>query len=277
MPNENFNHKKKFGQNFLFNEDIPKKIVSNSNLTADHTVIEIGPGKGILTKQIASVAKQVFAFEIDTDLCDILNDVCNEFSNIKVFYNDIMKVDLSAFVQEYCPNEKIAVIANLPYYITTPIIMMLLEAPIKIDFITIMVQKEVASRITALPNTSDYGALTASINFYSKPKKLFNVPAGCFIPKPKVDSAVVKLDLYNEPPVNTLDDKLFFDVIKAAFQQRRKTLLNSLYSYFNGKYSKEIIKEIISNAQLKETVRGEELSIDQFCIIANLLFRHNNK
>lgn len=277
MPNENFNHKKKFGQNFLFNEDIPKKIVSNSNLTADHTVIEIGPGKGILTKQIASVAKQVFAFEIDTDLCDILNDVCNEFSNIKVFYNDIMKVDLSAFVQEYCPNEKIAVIANLPYYITTPIIMMLLEAPIKIDFITIMVQKEVASRITALPNTSDYGALTASINFYSKPKKLFNVPAGCFIPKPKVDSAVVKLDLYNEPPVNTLDDKLFLDVIKAAFQQRRKTLLNSLYSYFNGKYSKEIIKEIISNAQLKETVRGEELSIDQFCIIANLLFRHNNK
>ena len=155
--------------------------------------------------------------------------------------------------------------------------MMLLEAPIKIDFITIMVQKEVASRITALPNTSDYGALTASINFYSKPKKLFNVPAGCFIPKPKVDSAVVKLDLYNEPPVNTLDDKLFFDVIKAAFQQRRKTLLNSLYSYFNGKYSKEIIKEIISNAQLKETIRGEELSIDQFCIIANLLFRHNNK
>ena len=146
-----------------------------------------------------------------------------------------MKVDLSAFIQEYCPNEKIAVIANLPYYITTPIIMMLLEAPIKIDFITIMVQKEVASRITALPNTSDYGALTASINFYSKPKKLFNVPAGCFIPKPKVDSAVVKLDLYNEPPVNTLDDKLFFDVIKAAFQQRRKTLLNSLYSYFNGK------------------------------------------
>ena len=140
-----------------------------------------------------------------------------------------------------------------------------------------MVQKEVASRITAQPNTADYGALTASINYYAKAKKLFNVPAGCFIPKPKVDSAVVKLSLYVHPPVDALDEKLFFDVLKASFQQRRKTLLNSLYSYFNGKYTKDEIKEIILNAQLLETVRGEELSIQQFCIIANLLYRHNNK
>ena len=277
MANENFTHKKKYGQNFLFNEDIPKKIVSHSDLTQEHTVIEIGPGKGILTKQIASIAKQVFAFEIDTELKDILKDVCNEYTNVKVIFNDIMKVDLASFVAENCPNEKIAVIANLPYYITTPIIMMLLESSIKIDFITIMVQKEVASRITAKPNTPDYGALTASINYYANAKKLFNVPAGCFIPKPKVDSAVVKLELFETAPIDALDENLFFDILKASFQQRRKTLLNSLYSYFNSKYSKDELKEIISNAQLKETVRGEELSIQQFCIIANLLYRHNNK
>ena len=277
MQNENFTHKKKYGQNFLFNEDIPKKIVSYSNLSTDHTVIEIGPGKGILTKQSASIAKQVYAFEIDTELKEILNKVCDEYKNVSVVFNDIMKVDLASFVAENCPNEKIAVIANLPYYITTPIIMMLLESSVNIDFITIMVQKEVAARITAQPNTNDYGALTASINYYAKAKKLFNVPAGCFIPKPKVDSAVVKLDLYDKPPIDAFDEKLFFDVLKASFQQRRKTLLNSLYSYFNGKYSKEKIKEIILEAQLQETVRGEELNIHQFCIIANLLYRHNNK
>lgn len=277
MPNDKFTHKKKYGQNFLFNEDIPRKIVSHSHLTAEHTVLEIGPGKGILTKQIASVAKKVFAFEIDTDLREILSDVSSECNNVEVIFNDIMKVDLSAFIAEKCPNDKIAVIANLPYYITTPIIMMLLESSVKIDFITIMVQKEVASRITAQPNTTDYGALTASINYYAKAKKLFNVPAGCFIPKPKVDSAVVKLDLYDKPPIDALDETLFFDVLKAAFQQRRKTLLNSLYSYYNGKYTKEELKEIILNAYFLETVRGEELSIEQFCIIANSLYRHNNK
>ena len=277
MANGNFTHKKKYGQNFLFNEDIPKKIVYNSDLSSEHTVIEIGPGKGILTKQIASIAKQVFAFEIDTDLRDILDAVCNEYNNVKVVFEDIMKVDLKSFVENNCPNEKIAVIANLPYYITTPIIMMLLESSIKLDFITIMVQKEVASRITAAPYTADYGALTASINYYARSKKLFNVPAGCFIPKPKVDSAVVKLELYETPPVSVLDEKLFFDVLKASFQQRRKTLLNSLFSYFNGKYLKDDLKEVLQNAQLLETVRGEELSIEQFCIIANLLYRHNNK
>lgn len=277
MPNVNFTHKKKYGQNFLFNDDIPKKIVSLSDLTPEHTVIEIGPGKGILTKQIASIAKRVYAFEIDVELKEILNNVCIEYNNVNIVFNDIMKIDLAKFVAENCPEDKIAVIANLPYYITTPIIMMLLESSINIDFITIMVQKEVASRITAQPNTADYGALTASINYYAKARKLFNVPAGCFIPKPKVDSAVVKLSLYEHPPVDALDEKLFFDILKASFQQRRKTLLNSLYSYFNGKYTKDEIKEIILNAQLLETVRGEELSIQQFCIIANLLYRHNNK
>lgn len=275
MENKSFSQKKKYGQNFLFNEDIPKKIVSHSNLTSDHVVIEIGPGKGILTKQIAKVSKKVFAFEIDVELKDILEKVQEEYENVSVVFQDIMKVDLSNFVEEYCPNEKIAVIANLPYYITTPIIMKLLESNIKLDFITIMVQKEVAARITALPGTADYGALTTSINYYAKSKKLFNVPAGCFIPKPKVDSAVVKLDVYDTPPVDAKNIDLFFSVIKAAFLQRRKTLLNSLHSYFGSQFSKDELVEAIENASLSTNVRGEELSIHQFCIIANLLCGHN--
>lgn len=272
---EQFHKKKQYGQNFLTNAAIPERIVRESGIDASCGVLEIGPGLGALTTKLSPVAKKVVAVEIDHDLIDPLQKIFADYPNITLIEQDIMKVDLDNLLKTYFADMPVCVCANLPYYITTPILMKLLEGKHGFRSITVMVQKEVAERLCAGHGQDGYGAITASIGYYASVKRLFTVTAGNFSPKPKVDSAVIRLDLYQTPPVDVADESLFFEVIKAAFLQRRKTLCNALTSYFPY-LDKEHTASILEQCGLRTDIRGEMLSIDSFAKISNLIKKEKN-
>lgn len=268
-----FAFQKKFGQNFLIDSHVLNKIITSSNITKEDVVIEIGPGIGSLTQQLAENAKQVIAVEIDKKLIPILEDTLSDYNNITIINEDILKVDIVKLVEEKNDNKPIKVVANLPYYITTPIIMGLFESNVPVDSITVMVQKEVADRMKAKPGTKDYGALSLAVGYYSEPYIVANVPPNCFMPRPKIGSAVIKLTKHKQPPVAVEDAKLLFKIIRASFNQRRKTLINGLYNNLDGMFDKDQLKQAIENIGLKLNVRGETLSLEEFSNLANELYK----
>lgn len=265
-----FVFQKKFGQNFLIDEHVLKKIIAAAGVTKDDVVLEIGPGFGTMTQYLAEAAKEVIAVEIDKALIPILQDTLKDYDNISIINEDILKVDIPALVKEKNNGNPIKVVANLPYYITTPIIMGLFESHVPLDNLTVMVQKEVASRMQAKPGTKDYGALSLAVQYYAKPYIVANVPPNCFIPRPNVGSAVIRLTRFNNPPIAVRDEAFMFSLIHASFNQRRKTLQNSLV---NGgiAVTKDRIAEALSRMQLSPAVRGEALSLAQFGQLSDLL------
>ena len=264
-----FAFQKRFGQNFLIDAHVLEKIVSAAGITKDDCVLEIGPGIGTMTQYLAESAGQVIAVEIDTNLLPILADTLKDYFNVKVINQDILKVDINELVKEYNNGRPIKVVANLPYYITTPIIMGLFESNVPIDNITVMVQKEVADRMQVGPGSKDYGALSLAVQYYASPYIVANVPPNCFIPRPNVGSAVIRLTRYQEPPVQVKDPKLMFKLIRASFNQRRKTLQNGLNNSPEISFSKEEITKAIESLGVSPSVRGEALSLEQFAQLAN--------
>ena len=271
-----FVKKKKYGQNFLTSDRIPTRIAAESGITEECGVIEIGPGLGVLTKQLLAIAKKVVAIEIDTELSPILTEKFSNNPNFCLINEDILNVDLNKLIDEHFPGMPVCVCANLPYYITTPILMKLLEGKHGFQTITVMVQKEVAQRLCSKCGDSEYGAITASVNYYASVKRLFPVKAGSFSPPPKVDSAVIRFDLYDTPPITPADEATFFSVIRAAFAQRRKTLLNALCTAFSDRLSKDTISEIIADAKLPQDVRGEKTDNKTLCFISDKIFFNIN-
>lgn len=269
MAEAGITFKKEFGQNFLTNRMIPEDIADACADRSDCMILEIGPGIGCLTQELALRYKKVVAVEIDRGLIPVLANTLAEYDNVTVINADVMDIDLAALIAEHSDGMDVSVCANLPYYITTPIIMKLLESGVKFKSITVMIQNEVAARLAAKPGSSDYGAITAVLGYYGTVKKLFKVSAGCFVPAPKVDSAVVRIDLYDEPKYKPKDEALFRSLIKAAFEMRRKTLLNALSSKIP--YSKENILEGIRAIGHVDTVRGERLSCEDFVRLADFL------
>ena len=267
--------KKKFGQNFLINEGIPRRIAEECGAEPEDAILEIGPGIGTLTRELAARYRKVVAVEIDPALIPILSETLSDFENVTVIHADILKLDLSALFREYFAGQRVTVCANLPYYITTPILMHLLESHAPVDHITVMVQKEVASRLAAAPGTPEYGAITASVRYYASIRRLFTVSAGSFMPAPKVDSAVVRLSLYKEKPHTPADEGLMFRVLRAVFSMRRKTLLNTLGSEFS-EIGKEDLRRLLTEAGYAPDIRGEVLDVPDFCGIADkiLQFTH---
>lgn len=266
----NFNFQKKFGQNFLIDEHILNKIITDADITKDDCVLEIGPGIGTMTQYLAENARQVIAVEIDKALIPILKDTLSEYDNVEVINEDILKVDINSICQNYNSGRPIKVVANLPYYITTPIIMGLFESKVPLDSITIMVQKEVADRMQCAPGSKDYGALSLAVQYYANPQIVANVPPNCFMPRPNVGSAVIKLTRYATSPVDVRDEAFMFRLIRASFNQRRKTLINGLKGG-NINVSKERILEALEKMELSPTVRGEALTLEQFARLSNLL------
>ncbi len=266
-----FSFQKRFGQNFLIDEHVLGKILDASLVTSEDGVIEIGPGIGTMTQQLADRAKKVVAIEIDRDLIPILNETMLDRSNVKIVNADVMKTDLAKLIKEEFPGMTVRVVANLPYYITTPIVMRLLEEHLPISDITIMVQKEVAERMQAQPGSKDYGALSLAVQFYADTYIAANVPPNCFMPRPKVGSSVIRLSVRNMCPVEVTDEKLMFDLIRAAFNQRRKTLVNAVSNYDALTLSKEVVRAALIKAGLSEDIRGEALDLRQFAELANSL------
>ncbi|MCH5183650.1 MAG: 16S rRNA (adenine(1518)-N(6)/adenine(1519)-N(6))-dimethyltransferase RsmA [Oscillospiraceae bacterium] len=273
---EPFRKKKQYGQNFLTNAAIPARIVRESGIDSSCGILEIGPGLGALTTQLAPVAAKVVAVEIDSEVIPPLLERLKPFSNVTVIEQDILQTDLHALLEEHFPGMEVCVCANLPYYITTPILMKLLEGKYGFRSITVMVQKEVAERLCAKSGSDGYGAITASVSYYASVRRLFSVPAGCFSPKPKVDSAVIRLDLYQQPPVHVESEELLFEVIKAAFLQRRKTLCNALTAYFPF-LTKEACARILQDCGLRADIRGEMLSLEQFASLTNSLQKEKER
>ena len=271
MSEAGITFRKEFGQNFLINRIIPENIADNAAYDENTLIIEIGPGIGCLTKELAERYKKVVAIEIDKGLIPVLEKTLADYDNVTVINADVMKTDLVQIVEQYSDGMPVAVCANLPYYITTPILMYLLESDVKLSSITVMVQNEVASRLVAPAGSSDYGAITAVLGFYGESRKLFKVSAGSFMPAPKVDSAVVKIDLYKEPRYFPHDEKGFRNLIKAAFEMRRKTLVNAINAKFPH-IDKGRIAEVVVSLGFSETVRGEKLSTEDFVNLSNLLF-----
>lgn len=266
-----FGFQKKFGQNFLIDDHVLTKIMDGANVTKDDFVLEIGPGIGTMTQYLAERARQVLAVEIDTKLLPILEETLAPYDNVEVLNNDILKVDMNEIANKYNNGNPIKVVANLPYYITTPIIMGLFESRVPIDNITVMVQKEVADRMQVGPGTKDYGALSLAVQYYAKPYIIANVPPNCFIPRPNVGSAVIRLTRHQEPPVQVKDEKLMFRIIRASFNQRRKTLQNGLNNAQDLSFSKEEIVKAIESIGLKATVRGEALTLEEFAKLSDAL------
>ena len=264
-----FVFQKKFGQNFLIDSHVLDKIVSAAGITKDDFVLEIGPGIGTMTQYLAASARKVFAVEIDKALIPILEDTLKEFDNVQVINQDILKVDIKKLAEEHNDGKPIKVVANLPYYITTPIIMGLFESQVPIDSITVMVQKEVADRMKVGPGTKDYGALSLAVQYYAEPYIVANVPPNCFMPRPKVGSAVIRLTRHEKPPVEVADEKLMFRLIRASFNQRRKTLANGLNNSPELFYSKEEIQQTIEKCGFKAGIRGEALTLEDFAKLAN--------
>ena len=259
-----FVFQKKFGQNFLIDSHVLDKIVSAAGITKNDFVLEIGPGIGTMTQYLAASARKVFAVEIDKALIPILEDTLKEFDNVQVINQDILKVDIKKLAEEHNDGKPIKVVANLPYYITTPIIMGLFESQVPIDSITVMVQKEVADRMKVGPGTKDYGALSLAVQYI-----VANVPPNCFMPRPKVGSAVIRLTRHEKPPVEVADEKLMFRLIRASFNQRRKTLANGLNNSPELSYSKEEIQQTIEKCGFKAGIRGEALTLEDFAKLAN--------
>lgn len=271
-----FVFKKKFGQNFLINLDILNKIIEAADISND-VVLEIGPGIGCVTEQLLEKAKKVIAVEIDHRLIPILEDNFKEQSHLRLINEDILKIDLQELIKEEVGQGKIKVVANLPYYITTPIIMMLLENRLPIETITVMVQKEVALRLHAEPGTKEYGAITVALNYYASSYLVTNVPRHCFMPSPNVDSAVIQLKIHDTPPVDVRDEVLLFKIIKAAFAQRRKTLLNTLFSRGDLNIPKDELREILDHSGIGSAVRGETLSLEEFAELSNIIWDYQGK
>ena len=270
-----FNFQKKFGQNFLIDIHVLDKICSESGLGKNDLAIEIGPGIGALTQYLAITAKAVVAVEIDKNLLPILGDTLKDYKNTELINADFLKVDLEKLIdeciQKYGEFDNIRIIANLPYYITTPIIMNVLESHTHIDSITVMIQKEVADRMQAAPGSKNYGALSLAVQYYSDPYVVAFVPQNCFIPRPKVGSSVIRLDIYKDKPIKTVNEKLMFQIIRAGFNQRRKTLVNSLINFEGLQFSKDKIIHALSLLGKSEKIRGEALSLDEFAQLAEYL------
>ena len=270
-----FSFAKKYGQNFLIDGNIVSNIVKNAGITKEDTVLEIGPGIGTMTQVLCEQAKNVIAVEIDKRLIDVLTFTLRDYDNVTVINSDILKCNIEELCKQYSSNGRLKVVANLPYYITTPIIMELLEKNnnLVIESITVMIQKEVAERLGAEPGNKDYGAITLSINYYSDANIVMTVPASCFMPRPNVDSAVIRMDIYDKPPVATKDEVKMFKVIKAAFSQRRKTLVNSVSS--STDIAKETILKSLNEMGLSESVRGETLSLEQFAELSDRIIENS--
>lgn len=266
-----FVFQKKYGQNFLIDTHVLDKIVNAAGITKEDFVLEIGPGIGTMTQYLADAAGKVFAVEIDRALIPILEDTLRDFTNVTIINEDILKVDIKKLAEEHNSGKPIKVVANLPYYITTPIIMGLFESHVPIDSITVMVQKEVADRMQVGPGTKDYGALSLAVQYYAKPYIVANVPPNCFMPRPKVGSAVIRLTRHEKPPVAVKDEKLMFRLIRASFNQRRKTLANGLNNSPELFFSKETIQKAIESCGFSAGIRGEALTLQDFAKLTDVL------
>ena len=266
-----FNFQKKFGQNFLIDTHVLEKIISAAGITKDDMVLEIGPGIGTMTQYLAEAAGKVAAVEIDKNLIPILEDTLSEYDNVMVINDDVLKVDIRGLVEKENGGRPVKVVANLPYYITTPIIMGLFEGNVPVESITVMVQKEVADRMQTGPGNKDYGALSLAVQYYADPYIVANVPPNCFMPRPKVGSAVIRLERYENPPVTVKDEKLMFRLIRASFNQRRKTLANGLKNSPELDYTKEEIEAAIEALGRGASIRGEALTLEEFARLADLL------
>lgn len=269
----NFSFQKKFGQNFLIDTHVLDKIIRSAEITKDDFVLEIGPGIGTMTQYLACAAREVVAVEIDKALIPILEDTLSGYDNVTVINEDVLKLDIVKLAQERNGGKPIKVVANLPYYITTPIIMGLFESHVPVQSITVMVQKEVADRMQVGPGTKDYGALSLAVQYYAKPYIAANVPPNCFMPRPKVGSAVIRLECHEEPPVQVKDEKLMFRIIRASFNQRRKTLANGLKNSPEISLSREGIEQAIAELGKGASVRGEALNLEEFAILSNIVGR----
>ena len=270
-----FTFQKKFGQNFLIDTHVLDKIISAAHITKEDMVLEIGPGIGTMTQYLAEAAGKVIAVEIDKNLIPILSDTLSEYQNVRIINEDVLKLDLRKLADEENGGKAIKVVANLPYYITTPIIMGLFENHVPVESITVMVQKEVADRMQTGPGSKDYGALSLAVQYYAEPYIVANVPPNCFMPRPKVGSAVIRLTRHKEPPVEVKDEKLMFDIIRASFNQRRKTLANGLNNSDKITCSKEIITKAIEKLGKGASVRGEALSLQEFASLSNDIFERD--
>ena len=278
LQKHDFHFQKKFGQNFLIDPHVLDKIIEAAEVTKDDFVLEIGPGIGTMTQILCENAREVVAVEIDDKLIPILTeDTLSWYDNVTVIHEDILKLDIVKLANERNGGKPIKVVANLPYYITTPIIMGLFESHVPLDSITIMVQKEVADRMQVGPGTKDYGALSLAVQYYAKPQILLNVPASCFMPRPNVDSAVIQLTRYEKPPVEVADEHLMFRLIRASFNQRRKTMTNSVGNSPELSVSKEQMAAALEKCGLSATVRGEALTLAQFAELANVLSEDTGK
>lgn len=266
-----FMFQKKFGQNFLIDTHVLEKIIASAGVTEDDCVLEIGPGIGTMTQYLAEHARQVVAVEIDRNLIPILKETLADYENVEIINEDILKVDIKRLTEQYNGGRPIKVVANLPYYITTPIIMGLFESDVPIDNITVMVQKEVADRMQEGPGSKDYGALSLAVQYYAQPEIVANVPPNCFIPRPTVGSAVIRLTRHREMPVKADNPKLMFRLIRASFNQRRKTLQNGLNNSPELPYTKEQVVQALEKMGLSPSVRGEALSLAQFAKLSDLL------
>lgn len=267
-----FVFQKKYGQNFLIDTHVLDKIISSANITKDDFVLEIGPGIGTMTQYLAEAAGRVVAVEIDKNLIPILvEDTLSEYDNVSVINGDILKLNINELVERENSSRPIKVVANLPYYITTPIIMGLFESHVPLESITIMVQKEVADRMQAEPGSKNYGALSLAVQYYAKPYIVANVPPNCFMPRPTVGSAVIRLKAYDKPPVDVKDERLMFKLIRASFNQRRKTLVNGLNNSPELNFSKDKIVEALDSIGEAANIRGETLTLEQFARLSNSL------
>ena len=265
------NFRKEFGQNFLTNVSVVEDIADNCCDDSESTILEIGPGVGSLTRELAVRYKNVISIEIDNGLIPVLKYTLGEFSNVQIVNNDVMKVDLAELLAPYFAKGKVSVCANLPYYITTPILMKLLESGLPFEYITVMIQSEVADRLCTAPGAKDCGAITSVLNYYGKPERLFRVGAHNFVPSPKVESSVIRIQLHKQKPVAPKSEEMLFRTIKAAFEQRRKTLPNSLASSF-GELTKEQLTNIVVSLGHLPDIRGEKLTVEQFCKLSDEIY-----
>lgn len=272
-----FSFQKKFGQNFLIDTHVLDKIIRAADIGRDDLVLEIGPGIGTMTQYLAEAAGKVIAIEIDKNLIPILKDTLDGYDNVRILNEDVLKVDIEKLVEEENEGKPIKVVANLPYYITTPIIMGLFENKVPVISITVMVQKEVADRMQTGPGNKDYGALSLAVQYYADPYIVANVPPNCFMPRPKVGSAVIRLTRHDRPPVEVMDEKLMFDIIRASFNQRRKTLANGLNNSDKLDFSKEVIMEAIGCLGKGSSVRGEMLALEDFARLSNYLAKFQSQ
>ena len=266
-----FVFQKKYGQNFLIDTHVLDKIINAAEITKEDFVLEIGPGIGTMTQYLASSAREVFAVEIDRALIPILEDTLSEYENVTILNEDILKVDIRKLAEEHNQGRPIKVVANLPYYITTPIIMGLFEEEVPVESITVMVQKEVADRMQTGPGSKDYGALSLAVQYYASPYIVANVPPNCFMPRPKVGSAVIRLSRHEKPPVDVKDPRLMFRIIRASFNQRRKTLVNGLKNAQDLDFTKDEIERAVSVCGFPSGIRGEALTLRDFADLANCL------